>query len=287
MPPCARRPSEMVCKPINCCGVEDITPVFCDEGQIHVHPEMTRRPHLTVCMSVSGQTGPGMALAFRCRVEAKSAERPGASRPSRLGYRLWNSRPLEGEIECVRFAAGACGRRHAAAGTCTSPDGRPQEASTVKIERARKRHLDETSTALARQNLLIVVGNVKAAGPGRTRMAKSVSESTLRQPLRSKALHQGASHVEGDGRWSSQTCSDCGAISDVEGIAGLGAGDRACSAVRGAAPLILAARRNVALQQTEIPAHQGGEDVCDYDASLRDETYRWIQGRSHRRPPLR
>jgi putative transposase len=102
----------------------------------------------------------------------------------------------------------------------------------AKIANARRHHLHEQSTRITRENALIVVGNVNAAKLAKTRMAKSVLDagwSTFRNQLRYKASRHGARYVEADERLTSQTCSDCGAVSGPKGIAGLGVRHWDCS----------------------------------------------------------
>lgn len=102
---------------------------------------------------------------------------------------------------------------------------RRAKAIHAKIANARRHHLHEWSTKLARENELIVVGNVSPSKLAKTRMAKSIldaSWSMLRSQLRYKASMHGARYVEADERWTSQVCSDCGAVSGPKGIAGLG-----------------------------------------------------------------
>lgn len=95
----------------------------------------------------------------------------------------------------------------------------------AKIANARRHHLHEWSTKLARENELIVVGNVSPSKLAKTRMAKSIldaSWTTLRNQLRYKASRHGARYVEADERYTSQACSDCGAVGGPKGIAELG-----------------------------------------------------------------
>jgi IS605 OrfB family transposase len=98
-------------------------------------------------------------------------------------------------------------------------------AIPAKITNARRHHLHEQSTRIARENRLIVVGNVSPSKLVKTRMAKSIldaSWSMLRNQLRYKASRHGARYVEADERWTSQLCSDCGAVGGPKGIAQLG-----------------------------------------------------------------
>jgi putative transposase len=94
----------------------------------------------------------------------------------------------------------------------------------AKIANARRDQLHKASAKIARENELIVVGNVSAARLAKTPMAKSVLDagwSTLRNMLEYKASRHRARYVEADERWTSATCSDCGAVSGPKGIAGL------------------------------------------------------------------
>lgn len=109
---------------------------------------------------------------------------------------------------------------------------RRARAINAKIANARRHHLHEWSTKLARENELIVVGNVSPAKLAKTKMAKSIldaSWSMLRNQLRYKAGRHGARYVEAEERWTSATCSDCGAVSGPKGIAGLRVRHWGCS----------------------------------------------------------
>jgi len=104
----------------------------------------------------------------------------------------------------------------------------------AKIANARAHQLHVASAKLARENRLIAIGNVNAAKLARTRMAKSVLDagwSMFRHMLRYKARRHGAVFIEADERWSSQTCSCCGAIpnSSPKGMGALGMRRWECS----------------------------------------------------------
>ena len=106
------------------------------------------------------------------------------------------------------------------------------KAIHAKIANVRKDQLHKASTKIARENQLIVVGNVSAAQLAKTRMAKSVldaSWSMLRNMLEYKASRHRARFIEADERWTSQACSDCGAVSGPKGIAQLGIRHWVCS----------------------------------------------------------
>ena len=132
----------------------------------------------------------------------------------------------------------------------------------AKITNARRYHLHEQSTKIARENSLIVVGDVSASQLAQTRMAKSVLDagwSSFRHMLRYKSARRQAVYVEVDERLTSQTCFDCGAISGPRGLKGLGVRDWNCSECGAShdrdvnsARLILFSGRNVGLHSTEI-----------------------------------
>lgn len=93
-----------------------------------------------------------------------------------------------------------------------------------KIANSRRHQLHVASAMIARENKLIVVGNVNAAKLKRTKMAKSVSDagwSMFRTMLRYKASRHGATFIEADERYTSVTCSECGALSGPKGQKGL------------------------------------------------------------------
>jgi IS605 OrfB family transposase len=80
----------------------------------------------------------------------------------------------------------------------------------------------------------IAVGNVHAAGLARTSMAKSVLDagwSSFRSKLAYKAIKHGAWFEEVNERFTSQVCSNCGALPDSrpKGIADLGIREWRCS----------------------------------------------------------
>jgi IS605 OrfB family transposase len=111
---------------------------------------------------------------------------------------------------------------------------RQVRAIHAKIANARRHNLHGWSTRIARDNELIVVGDVNAGQLARTRMAKSVLDagwSMFRNQLRYKASRHGARYVEVDERWTSQTCSCCRVIPDSspKGMSTLGVRHWVCS----------------------------------------------------------
>lgn len=104
----------------------------------------------------------------------------------------------------------------------------------AKIANVRSDHLHKASAKLARENKLIVVGNVNASALAKTQMAKSVSDagwSAFRNMLHYKASRHGATYLEVDESFTTQTCSRCGARPDgrPKGITGLGIRSWVCS----------------------------------------------------------
>ena len=135
-----------------------------------------------------------------------------------------------------------------------------------KVAAQRRHHLHQISTRLAKENALVVVGNVNSAALARTKMAKSVLDagwSAFRSMLRYKiAMRRGAVFVEATERYSTQTCSCCGSrAGSPKGLKGLGVRQWVCEGCgvlhdrdQNAAFNILLSGRSIALQATEIPA---------------------------------
>lgn len=131
-----------------------------------------------------------------------------------------------------------------------------------KIAAQRRDFLHKLSHRVAAENALICVGDVNSARLARTRMAKSVLDAgwtALRSQLRYKAMRHGATFVEVNERYSSQTCSCCGVVGGPKGLKGLRVREWACDGCgvlhdrdTNAAINILLSGRNAALQRTEI-----------------------------------
>lgn len=102
-----------------------------------------------------------------------------------------------------------------------------------KVANRRKDFLHKASTALVKRNGLIVVGDVSVTKLAQTNMAKSVFDaawSDFKRMISYKALMHGGMMVEVDERYSTQTCSHCGAMPEgrPRGIAGLGIREWTC-----------------------------------------------------------
>jgi IS605 OrfB family transposase len=103
-----------------------------------------------------------------------------------------------------------------------------------KIANRRNDFHHKLSHRLVREYDYIAVGNVHAAGLARTRMAKSVLDagwSSFRRKLAYKAVKHGAWFEEVNESFTSQVCSNCGALPDSrpKGIADLGIREWQCS----------------------------------------------------------
>ena len=103
----------------------------------------------------------------------------------------------------------------------------------AKIRNRRHDAMHKYSRKLVENNALVVVGNVSSSGLAKTKQAKSVLDagwSTLRTLLAYKCEHAGSVFLKVDERYTTQTCSCCGAISDnsPKGRAGLGIREWTC-----------------------------------------------------------
>jgi IS605 OrfB family transposase len=108
------------------------------------------------------------------------------------------------------------------------------KAIYAKIKNRRNDFHHKLSDRIVREFDYIAVGNVNAAKLVRTSMAKSVFDagwSSFRKMLAYKAIRHGAWFEEVDESFTSQTCSNCGALPDSrpKGIAGLGIREWQCS----------------------------------------------------------
>jgi IS605 OrfB family transposase len=138
------------------------------------------------------------------------------------------------------------------------------KAIQARTARRRLDFLHNRSVELARAFDHIAVGNVNASGLAQTSLAKSVLDagwSSFRKMLAYKAMRHGARYVEVDEHFTTQTCSNCGALPDSRprGVAGLGIREWECSECgvvhdrdRNAALNIL--RRGRATLEAGIPA---------------------------------
>lgn len=137
-----------------------------------------------------------------------------------------------------------------------------------KVAAQRRHYLHAISSRLVRENSLIAVGDVKSASLAKTTMAKSVMDAgwyAFRSMLRYKAIKHGATYIEVNERWTTQTCSDCGSRDgSPKGVKGLRVRTWECVGCGSvhdrdvnAAINILRLGRSVALQQTENGESRG------------------------------
>ncbi|UGQ47154.1 RNA-guided endonuclease InsQ/TnpB family protein [Massilia endophytica] len=108
------------------------------------------------------------------------------------------------------------------------------KAIHARTARQRLDFLNKRSVELVRAFDHIAVGSINAGGLAQTGLAKSVLDagwSTFRKMLAYKAIRHGVRYVEVSERFTTQTCSTCGALPDSrpKGIAGLGIREWTCS----------------------------------------------------------
>lgn len=108
------------------------------------------------------------------------------------------------------------------------------KALHAKIANRRKDALHKFSRELVNRSGEIYVGNVKSSSLTNTRMAKSVLDAgwaMLKTMLSYKCDHAGIVFKEVNESYTTQTCSNCGALPDSRprGIAGLGIREWVCS----------------------------------------------------------
>lgn len=104
--------------------------------------------------------------------------------------------------------------------------GKKRRVKSIHAQIANRRNdfHHKLSTRIVREFDYIAVGNVSAAGLAKTTMAKSVLDagwSSFRNQLKYKAIRHGAWYEEVNERYTTQACSDCGAISGPKGLEGL------------------------------------------------------------------
>lgn len=131
---------------------------------------------------------------------------------------------------------------------------RRAKAIHMKIANTRRDFHHKLSRRLASEYAFIAVGNVNAKRLAKTKMAKSVLDagwSSFRDMLRYKA----ATFVEVDERFTTQTCSSCGALPPErpKGIAGLGIRAWDCSACGASHDRDVNAARNILKLARSVP----------------------------------
>ena len=130
--------------------------------------------------------------------------------------------------------------------------GKKRRVSAIhtQIKNRRNDFHHKLSTRIVHEFDYIAVGNVNAAGLAKTNMAKSVLDagwSSFRSQLAYKAVRHGAWFEEVNERYTTQTCSDCGALPDSrpKGIAGLEIRNWVCSECGGVHDRDVNAAKNI------------------------------------------
>lgn len=138
------------------------------------------------------------------------------------GEKIEAQRIYRGTEQALAVAQRACKKRRV-------------RAIHAKIANRRNDFHHKLTNRIVREFDYIAVGNVNAAGLAKTSMAKSVLDagwSSFRGKLAYKAVKHGAWFVEENESFTSQVCSNCGALPDSrpKGIADLGIREWQCSA---------------------------------------------------------
>lgn len=98
------------------------------------------------------------------------------------------------------------------------------KAIHAKIANCRRDHIHKATTKIARENAVIIVGNVNSAKLAKTRMAKSVLDAgwtMFRNALAYKARRHQAHYEEINEAFTTVTCSACSSRSGPTGQKGL------------------------------------------------------------------
>jgi putative transposase len=167
---------------------------------------------------------------FNVQIEiAEAAAKDGPTIAIDLGLKDLATFSDGGKIEMPGYY-----RRHEAALALAQKRGQKRRATILhaKTKNCRAHFLHVNSTRLVREHGRIIVGDANAASLAKTRMAKSVLDagwSMFREQLRYKALRHGVAFEVVSERFSTQTCSECGAFGGPKGIAGLGMRHWTCS----------------------------------------------------------
>lgn len=101
----------------------------------------------------------------------------------------------------------------------------------AKIRNTRADDAHKLSTSLVREYGEIYVGNVSSRTLTKTNMAKSVLDagwSSFKRMLEYKAQQRGILYREINEAWTTQTCSECGALGGPKGLQGLGMREWEC-----------------------------------------------------------
>lgn len=115
-------------------------------------------------------------------------------------------------------------------------DGKKKRTKNIhaKIANSRRDNNHKISNEIARNNNLIVIGDVSSSKLVKTKMAKSVLDagwSQLKSFLKYKAIRHSGLYIEVSEYLTSQTCSRCNCVpsSSPKGLKGLGIREWVCS----------------------------------------------------------
>ena len=106
------------------------------------------------------------------------------------------------------------------------------KAIHARIAHVRKDWTHHVTTAVARRAKRIVIGDVSSTTLVKTRFAQSTYDAAwglVRSQLHYKAVRLAGDCVDGNERFSSVTCADCGARSGPRGLSGLGVRTWVCN----------------------------------------------------------
>jgi putative transposase len=136
------------------------------------------------------------------------------------------------------------------------------KAIHAKIANSRRDFHHKLSTRIVREFDYIAVGNINAAGLAKTNMAKSVYDagwSSFRTQLAYKAIRHGAWFEEVNESFTSQVCSNCGALpeSRPRGIADLGIRHWVCSDCGASHDRDVNAALNILARHGHVPPVEG------------------------------
>jgi putative transposase len=103
----------------------------------------------------------------------------------------------------------------------------------AKVKNKRKDALHKFTTELVKNNAFIAVGDVSSAWAAKTNVAKSALDAgwgIFRSMIKYKSHRAGVDYMDVSEKYTTQTCSECGSISDSspKGTAGLGIREWTC-----------------------------------------------------------
>ena len=141
-------------------------------------------------------------------------------------------------------------RQHAAALAMAQRAHKKQrvQALHARIANVRKDWTHHVTTAIARRAKFMVIGDVSSTTLIKTRLAKSTYDAAwriVRSQLQYKAKRLAGVCVDGNERFSSVTCSACGARSGPSGLRGLGVRTWVCPCCGGTHERDVNAARNI------------------------------------------